>query len=328
MRQDVFERERAPRWLRFEALLRELDENRPAHDFPRQYRLVCQDLVLARDRQFDAPLVERLNALALRGHQHLYAARVAGAGFVDLFLRRFPRAVRREWRLVAWMCLFFYGSGALTFAFTLRDPDFVYSVVDSAQVAQLEEMYDPSSERFAETREASDGVSMFFFYVGNNVGIAFRTFAGGILFGIGSLVIILFNGLFIGALTGHVVNVGYGETFFPFVIGHGSFELNAIVLAGVAGLRMGLSLIASGERSRGEMLRAATLRCVPILYGMTVMLVIAAILEGLWSGQPAIPARVRYAVGAALWTLVIVWLAFGGRTRRAAPASELHRGSR
>jgi len=327
MRQDVFERERAPRWSRFEALLRELDEKRAAHDFPRQYRLVCQDLVLARDRQFDAPLVERLNALALRGHQHLYAARVAGGGFVDLFLRRFPRAVRREWRLVAWMCLFFYGSGALAYGFTLRDPDFVYSIVDSGQIAQLEEMYDPSAERFGETREADDGVAMFFFYVGNNVGIAFRTFAGGILFGIGSLVIILFNGVFIGALTGHIVNVGYDETFFPFVIGHGSFELSAIVLAGVTGLRMGLALIASGERSRGEMLRAATLRCVPILYGMTVMLVIAAVLEGLWSGQPAIPAQVRYAVGAGLWALVITWLALGGRRRAAPPPRELRRGN-
>jgi uncharacterized membrane protein SpoIIM required for sporulation len=320
MRQDVFERERAPRWRQFEALLRELDEKRRAHDFPRQYRLVCQDLVLARDRQFDAPLVERLNALALRGHQHLHAAREAGGGFVDLFLRRFPRAVRREWRLVAWMCLFFYGSGALAYAFTLRDPDFVYSVVDSRQVAQLEEMYDPSSEHFAKPREAIDGVAMFFHYVGNNVQVAFRTFAGGILFGIGSLFIILFNGLFAGALTGHVVNVGYGATFFPFVIGHGSFELTAIVLAGVAGLRMGLSLIVSGQRSRGEMLREATLRCVPILYGMTVMLVIAAIVEGLWSGQPAIPAQVRTAVGAGLWALVLVWLALGGRRRRAAPS--------
>jgi len=318
MRQEVFERERAPRWQHFEALLRALDEKRASDDFPRQYRLLCQDLVLARDRQFDAPLVERLNALALRGHQHLYAARIAGGGFLDLFLRRFPRAVRREWRLVAWMCLFFYGTGALIFYFTLRDPDFVYSVVGSGQVAEVEGMYDPSSEHFGKPRQATEGVGMFFFYVGNNVSVAFRTFAGGILFGIGSLLIILFNGLALGAIAAHIVNVGYGGTFFPFVIGHGSFELSAIVLAGVAGLRMGLALIVTGARSRGEMLREATLRCVPILYGMTGMLVFAAVLEALWSGQPAIPASVRYWVGAGLWLLVVLWLAFGGRRWRSA----------
>jgi uncharacterized membrane protein SpoIIM required for sporulation len=318
MRQEAFERASGERWRSFERALDDLDAKRHAPGFPRQYRLVCQDLVLARDRQFDAPLVARLNALALRGHQHLYGARTASGGFVELFLRRFPRAVRREWRLAALMCLFFYGAGGLVFGHVLREPDFVYSLIDPGQLAGMEESYDPSAEHQNETREASDGVLMFFYYVGNNVSIAFRTFAGGILFGVGSLFIILYNGLTIGAVAGHIVNVGYGETFWPFVIGHGSFELSAIVLSGVAGLRMGLALIVAGPRTRSHALREATQRSVPILYGMTGMLLFAAVIEGLWSGQPAVPAVMRYWVGAALWALVIAWLALGGRRWRRA----------
>ncbi len=318
MRQEAFERGSSERWRAFERALDALDAKREAPGFPRHYRLVCQDLVLARDRQFDAPLVARLNALALRGHQHLYGARTASSGFVDLFLRSFPRAVRREWRLVALLCVVFYGSGALVFERVVHDPDFAYSVVGRGELAEMEESYDPSAEHQSEAREASDGVLMFFYYVGNNVSVAFRTFAGGILFGVGSLFFILYNGLTLGAVAGHIVNVGYGETFWPFVIGHGSFELSAIVLAGVAGLRMGLALIVTGQRTRAHALRDATQRTVPILYGMTGMLLFAAVIEGLWSGQPAIPATVRYGVGALLWAIVIAWLALGGRRWRRA----------
>jgi uncharacterized membrane protein SpoIIM required for sporulation len=313
MKQEAFERAGAPRWSAFEAALADLDAGRACPDFPRRYRLVCQDLVLARDRQFEPSLVARLNALALRGHQHLYGARGTESGFLDLFLRRFPRAVRREWRLVALLCVCFYGVGAAVFAQIQRDPDFVYSVVSRAHVAQMESMYDPAAEHHTEERSPLEGVGMFFYYVGNNVGVAFRTFASGILFGVGSLFMIVYNALVIGAVAGHLAHVGYGVTFWPFVIGHGSFELTAIVLAGVAGLRIGLALLVPGRRTRAQALREATRRCVPILYGMTILLLFAAVIEGLWSGQAAIPARVRYAVGAGLWALVVAWLALGGR---------------
>jgi len=108
VRQDGFERAREPAWAQFERALAEIEARRAAADFPRQYRLLCQDLVLARDRQFDGALVQRLNALALRGHQVLYGAGAAQGGFVNLFLRRFPRAVRREWRIALLLCVFFY----------------------------------------------------------------------------------------------------------------------------------------------------------------------------------------------------------------------------
>jgi uncharacterized membrane protein SpoIIM required for sporulation len=313
MKQEAFERERGPHWQHFERALSELDAQRKVVDFPRRYRLLCQDLVLARDRRFEAALVERLNALALRGHQHLYGARTRGGGFIDLFLREFPRAVRREWRLCLLMCLFFYGSGGGVFALTRQTPDLVYSLVGPGQIAQMEEMYDPSAEHYGKPRAASEGVGMFFFYVGNNVSVAFRTFAGGILFGVGSLLVILINGLLLGGVAGHIANIGYGETFFPFVVGHGSFELSAIVLAGVAGMRMGLALIVAGPRSRAVALRESTHRSVPILYGMTGMLLFAAVIEALWSGQPAIPEIVRYWVGAGLWAVVVLWLGLGGR---------------
>ena len=87
------------------------------------------------------------------------------------------------------------------------------------------------------------------------MGVAFRTFAWGLFCGVGSLFLVLFNGIVLGLLAAHLTLAGFAGTFFPFVIGHGSFELTAIVLAGVAGVKLGGSLLAPGLRSRAAALR-------------------------------------------------------------------------
>ena len=66
--------------------------------------------------------------------------------------------------------------------------------------------------------------------------IAVSSNAAGLLFGLGSVLFLIFNGLIIGAICGHLTEIGYGQTFWSFVIGHGAFELTAIALAGAAGL--------------------------------------------------------------------------------------------
>ena len=68
---------------------------------------------------------------------------------------------------------------------------------------------------------------MFGYYIKNNIGISFRTFAGGMLFGLGSVFFLVYNGLAIGATAGHLTQAGFASTFYPFVAGHGSFELTA-----------------------------------------------------------------------------------------------------
>lgn len=314
MRQEAFERANEARWRRFEALLDALEAGeRAGAEFPALYRQVCQHLALARDRHFASALVDRLNALALRGHQRLYGARAGRGRPLAYLLHRFPRTVRREARLFAVGSLLLYGAMLALFALGLRDPDLIYAVVAPEQVAAFEEMYDPQAPHYGAPRSTGTNLAAFGYYVDNNTSIAFRTFAGGILFGVGSLVIVLLNGVFFGVLTAHLVHAGFAGTFFPFVIGHGAFELTAIVLSAVAGLRLGLALLAGGADSRATALRRAAAGIVPILFGMTAMLLLAAVIEAFWSASPALPASVKLGVGAGLWALVAAWLGLGGR---------------
>jgi uncharacterized membrane protein SpoIIM required for sporulation len=153
---------------------------------------------------------------------------------------------------------------------------------------------------------------MFGFYIKNNISVAFRCFAGGLLLGIGALLVLFFNGMLMGSIAGHLTRLDFVDTFYPFVIGHGSFELTAIVFSGAAGLRLGYAIINPGQSSRLDSLRQAGREVVPMLYGIVLMLTIAAFVEAFWSSSNSLPIALKYAVGAILWGLVL-WYSFSGR---------------
>lgn len=195
--------------------------------------------------------------------------------------------MRRQRRSVLLASGIFYGllliSGWLVHLF----PDLVFTVLPAEQVADMEAMYDPDATRLGRfgERGSADDWAMFGFYVMNNIGIAFQTFAGGLLLGLGSLFYLVYNGLVIGTVAGHLGNIGYQLPFWSFVIGHGAFELTAITLAGAAGLGLGQALIAPGRRSRSEALRQAAAISVRLVAGAMLMLLLAAFIEAYWSSM-------------------------------------------
>ena len=283
-------------------------------EFPYLYRRVCQQLALARDRDYAAHLIDRLNLLVLRAHQHLYEAR-AGAlsAIVYAAAVKFPRAIRRQ-AMMFWLAaaLMFAPTFGLAIAIVVS-PDLVYAIMEPEQVDRFEEMYRPDADAFGREREADTDFYMFGFYIRNNIGVGFRTFAGGLLFGVGSAFFLVFNGVYFGAVAGHLVNVGYAETFFSFVIGHGALELTAIVLSGMAGLKLGWSLIAPGRRSRLRALRESARESVEIIYAVIIMLVMAAFVEAFWSSSSTLSVTTKFVCGTALWLLVTLYLVFAGR---------------
>ena len=202
----------------------------------------------------------------MRGHQQFYRHRSPlGGSVARLYLWPVFRAWSgpngaSSWR--AW--LLFFGSLLLMGMLVYHFPDLVYGVMGPEQVADMEKMYDPDARRigrFSE-RDSGDDWMMFGYYIMNNIGIAFQTFASGLLFGLGSLFFLLFNGLMIGAVAGHLTQIGYGATFWSFVVGHGAFELTAIALAGAAGLKLGWALLAPGRlTSRRSLARSRRQQC-------------------------------------------------------------------
>lgn len=324
MKQSLFETRHQPQWHAFAECLQQLEQGKAkasdVADFPHQYRRLCQHLALAQERGYSSYLVDPLQQLALRGHQQLYRHRSQlAATVIGFVLADFPRLVREQWRFVLIASLLFFGSLVGIALLVYLFPDLIYSIVSPQQVAEMQGMYDPDASRLgrAAERASSEDWMMFGYYVMHNIGIAFQTFAAGLLFGLGSVFFLIFNGLVIGAVSGHLTEIGYGQTFWSFVIGHGAFELTAIALAGAAGLQLGWALIAPGQLTRGESLRRAARKSVQLLCGVMIFLLIAAFIEAYWSSTTLIAPWVKYLVGAILWMLVAAYLSLAGRTHHA-----------
>jgi uncharacterized membrane protein SpoIIM required for sporulation len=154
----------------------------------------------------------------------------------------------------------------------------------------------------------------------NNIGLAFNCFAGGIFFGVGSLVLLAYNGLAIGAVSGHFANAGLLGYLWSFVIGHGVLELFAIWVAGAAGFLLGRALIAPGDLPRREALVLQGRVALRLIGAVVLLLAVAGGVEGFVSTSTApLPVRLAVSVGSLVLLLLYLgngWLAAAG-TREA-----------
>ncbi|EAR61229.1 stage II sporulation protein M [Neptuniibacter caesariensis] len=312
MKQIDFDQKYSPIWKSFEADIDNHNGRKAKLDpaFPENYRKICNHLSLARQRHYSEELIDYLNQLVMAGHHALYKQdnRIK-LGYIGFALNVFIFTLRKYSKAVWLSTALFIMPGLLMGLACFYDETIIYSLMSPSDVAEFESMYDPSLDKIGRERGSDTDLMMFGYYIKNNIGIAFRTFAGGIFFGLGSVFFLCFNGLYIGAVAGRLTSIGYGVTFYPFVVGHGAFELTAIVFSGAAGLIIGYALINPGQQSRLTALKNAARDAVKIMYGAAFMLLIAAFLEAFWSSSTSLPVELKYAVGAGLWFFVI-WLCF------------------
>ena len=282
--------------------------------FAALYRRVCEQLALARARSYPAYLTDRLDQITSDAHQVIYQRHEFGlARLKQLVARDFPRAVRAH-AVYAWIAAAVFVVPTLLLGLLVYyRPELILSVVDPATAAEFDQMYSPSAESIGRVRSAHTDWAMFGFYIRHNIGIAFQCFAGGLFFCVGSLFYLAYNGVAIGAIAGYLTERGYGSTFYSFVVTHGAFELTAIVLSGAAGLRIGHSLLAPGRSSRMQSLVAAARESIVIIYGVAIMLLIAAAVEAFWSSAVWIPHAMKYTVAAICWVAVFGYLTLQGR---------------
>ncbi|HRO28362.1 MAG TPA: stage II sporulation protein M [Luteimonas sp.] len=328
MRQDAFVARHEAEWRDFETWLvrrgevsARLRRARPTDglrddEVPARYRRLCQQLALARRRGYSPQLGERLQALMQRGHDVLYRAPPPPWRRALRFLvAGFPRLVRAQ-RGCLWLATALLALPTLALFFAVQQwPELVHSVFTPQDLARLEAMYDPADPSHKLGRESGTDMAMFGHYIMNNISIGFRTFAAGLLAGVGTALVLVSNGVMFGVVAGHLQAIGHGDPFWRFVAGHSAPELVAIVIAGAAGLRLGLALLAPGRLRRVDALAEAGRVGAQLCLGILVMLLFAAFVEAFWSSTGSIPAPLKFGVGALLWILVLGWLALGGRGR-------------
>ncbi len=327
MNQSQFEQTYRTQWREFGTLLDVLEQKSPPsgdtapslEDFPRQYRRLCNHYGLAQTRHYSPALVDSLHDLVLRGHRQLYKKKPGlGWAIIHFLARDFPCNVRRHaaffWLAFALFYLPAVGFGTASYF----DSSLLYSVMSESQVASMESMYSPHSGAIGRLpkRSSDTDFTMFGYYILNNISIGFRTFAGGIAFGAGAVFLLLFNGLMIGGVAGHLSHPPYRQIFWQFALGHGAFELTAIVICGAAGLLLGYSLLRPGGYRRLDSLRIRAPAALNLVMGAAAMLVCAAFIEAFWSSSTLSPV-IKFGVAGLNWALVAIYLLGAGRNTSA-----------
>lgn len=311
---------RRERWQRLSTLLAKAESVRGPHtlgpdgvsELAELYRTLAADLMRVRRDKLGADLERHLDTLANRAHNALYSGtEVGGRLSIRAIFLDFPGALRRNMRFFLIALALFYVPGAVAGYAAYVDENYALAVMSSSQLESMEEMH---SKGHKDGRKADASAGMTGFYVMNNVGIAFRCFATGILFGLGPIFFLLYNGLVMGVVMGHLARTGYGENIFSFVSTHAPWELTAIVISGAAGLQMGYALVSTHGRTRLGNLQAHGLELLRQVAGAAMFLFVAAVLEA-WYSPSALPVMVKYVSGGVGWVLVAGIIMFAGRSR-------------
>ena len=241
--------------------------------------------------------------LASVSHNLLFVEKGTAAFSYDPFVNRYRKVWRKNLPLFAYATALFLVSCIVGWTFSSVRPEYAPVLVPQPM---MEAVLDQESW-FA--RIQNSPVLHGFGIAVNNIGVAFKTFAGGALLGLGGLLLLCFNGLAIGALLGYCNANGFAEPLRVFIIAHGPLELSIIVAAGFCSLLYGRAFFMPPYRNFSGNFRAGANEACTVAFGAFPWLILAALVEAFISPVEAVPVALRIAVGsiAALafwaWTL-------------------------
>ena len=314
-----------PRWSSFAARLDQAQRRglgslgeEGVRAFVAEYRDLAADLArlqtAARGRERDE--VFYLSRLMAGAHNLLYRGRALT--FKDVwrtFAVEAPREVRRSVRPIALAALLLFGPAIIAYAAVLGDPPVARVFIPASMMERAEEGvrraregqgYIPDPQLFRPVMATT--------IIANNVQVTFAAFAMGIAFGIGTVLVLVTNGVSLGGVFGLYTSKGIGSLLLAFVAPHGVLELTAICIAGGAGFLLAAALLVPGNRPRGEALRANGRRAIRLIAASTVLLLIAGTLEGFVSPIETWPLSWKLGVSAVTAVFLAAYLS-GGRRR-------------
>lgn len=205
-----------------------------------------------------------------------------------------------------------FGPAALAAAWALSDPGAAAGLVPG----EFQPVTDRRSADLGLGADEEAALSSAIFT--NNIQVTIFLFAGGILLGLVTALLLVYNGVILGVVGGLVVEAGNGRIFFELVTAHGVLELSCIVVAGAAGLRLGWAIVDPGRQSRAESLRSEAVRTLALVLGTAPWLIVAGLVEGFITpeglGLPTVLA-IGFGLAAIYWTLVLA-LGVGRREAR------------
>lgn len=293
----------------------------------RLYRRACSDLAQAQSFAADRQIVAYLERLVGRAYGIIYQRRrkMDWRSALWLFPVGFPRSFRRQFRF------FLAASAALLLGAALGG----YLVASDAYAKDVlfrgfEHLMGDPSERVAAEEQMADreggGYATFSsMLMANNIRVSILALALGMLWGVGTIVLLFYNGGILGAVCIDYIRAGEAEFLAAWLLPHGVVEIPAILLGGMAGLMLAQAMLGWGDaRSMADRLRAIQKDVTHIVAGLVVLLIWAGLVESYLSQthEPAISYEAKILFGVAELVALALFLGFCGRKRRLAGQKE------
>jgi uncharacterized membrane protein SpoIIM required for sporulation len=275
---------------------------------PGLYRTTLSSLSVVRDTSLDRALITYLERLCTRAYFQIYGVQTPAARQLGRFFARgWPDAVRSLWRETLFCVALTFGAAVLAYLLIRSDPSWFYSMVPGG----LANGRDPtaSAEFLRSTLYSKDqdwlGAFATFLFTHNSQ-IAIFAFALGFAFAVPTVLLILYNGLMLGAFFAIFAAKGLGPNVTGWLMIHGTTEIFAICISGAAGIRIGLAIAFPGAASRMDSVVQAGRTAATAMAGTVIMLAVAGLLEGV-GRQTVNNDLMRMLIGSAV---LVGWLAY------------------
>lgn len=286
-------------------------------EFTTLYREIVADLARAHTYGASLRLCFHLERLAGEAHNLFYRGRSGSFSVLEWLRRGFPESFRRHWAYLAVAAALLFVPAVVTYAGVRDEPELGRRFVPPAMVTRAEEAGDRIRRGDPYIDVPPVQMSLLSTQVmTNNVQVTFLAAAGGILAGVGTALILIFNGVHLGSVFALYDAHGAGSILWVFVLPHGVMELTAIVIGGAAGLVLANAIVSPGRRTRGQALREDGRAGLSLLAGAGVLLILAGLVEGFVSPARIAPA-LKLGFAAAVAFLLVLYLTGAARERDA-----------
>ncbi len=273
------------------------------------YRRTTVHLAQVATRTTDTRLIAYLNDLTAAAHSLIYLPprKSVWQGASRFIIEGFPQLIAGRWRFHAASAVLLIAGAMLGYFASMHDPLAAYALMTPGDIRTPGSTREQLLEVLRHGRDTGGGEKFAFasMLFGHNLNVGIMAMALGALGGVFTTVLILYNGMLLGAFVAIHHRAGIHSELWAWILPHGISELLAIILFGGIGLLLAQAVVSPGLLSRAESLRRAGIEAGQTCLGAGAMLVLAAAAESyLRQSHLSTAARLAFAGGTALfWTL-------------------------
>jgi uncharacterized membrane protein SpoIIM required for sporulation/uncharacterized RDD family membrane protein YckC len=319
----------SPRWMAFASRLADAQRKglsslgeTGVRSFVAEYRALSADLARLQTAERSGPSDEQfyLARLVAGAHNLIYRDRRNTLREIARFIGiDVPSEVRRSWRPIALAATFLFVPAIIAYTAVVRHPDVASVFIpihmldraeDGVRRAASGDGYIPDPQIFRPVMASQ--------IIANNVQVTIATFAAGITAGLGTLFLLVMNGVSLGGVLGLYASKKIAWLLIAFVAPHGVLELSAICIGAGGGLLIAAAILLPGARTRRRALAENSRRAMRLMTAATLMLILAGSLEGMVSPIPYWPLSLKLIVSAMTFVLMIAYLRGGAGSKEAA----------